>query len=169
MAKISLCPWSAETAAAAAAMYAAARQEILVEEPWRGGDFFTAAGQEARAARAGADPRVQGFHILDGAAIVGDAALEDVRNDDRSCAAIGYWVAPQHRQQGIATAAIEMLIEHAVTELGLHSLTATIDVDNAASRRAVEKNGFTPVGLLRDFMQVNGVWRDHTLYQRIAE
>jgi len=42
-------------------------------------------------------------------------------------------------------------------------------VDNIASQRVLEKNGFDRIGLARGFLRIAGDWRDFYLFQRIAE
>jgi ribosomal-protein-alanine N-acetyltransferase len=59
--------------------------------------------------------------------------------------------------------------EHAFGSLGLHRLEAGTLVDNPASQRVLEKNGFELVGLARNYLHIGGEWRDHLLYQRTAE
>ena len=53
--------------------------------------------------------------------------------------------------------------------LGLHRIHATVDIDNRASWRALENNGFHRVGIIHDLAMVGGRWRDHQLYQLTAE
>ena len=42
-------------------------------------------------------------------------------------------------------------------------------VDNHASQRVLEKNGFERFGLARKLLKINGEWRDHILFERIAD
>src|SRR6476646_10044040 len=42
-------------------------------------------------------------------------------------------------------------------------------VDNVASQRVLEKNGFERIGLARAYLRIAGAWRDHILFQRVAE
>ena len=61
-------------------------------------------------------------------------------------AEVGYRVAEAVTGAGVATAALRELCELAGARYGLRTLTAVISHDNAASRRVLEKAGFTPVG-----------------------
>ena len=42
-------------------------------------------------------------------------------------------------------------------------------VDNLASQRVLEKNGFDRIGLARRYLRIAGDWCDHVLFQRVAE
>jgi ribosomal-protein-alanine N-acetyltransferase len=61
------------------------------------------------------------------------------------------------------------LVEIAFGELDLHRLEAGTLPDNSASQRVLEKNGFERYGLARRFLLIAGEWRDHVLFERIAE
>lgn len=77
---------------------------------------------------------------------------------------IGYWVRSDATQAGIATEAAEALVGLGFDQLGLHKITLRIAVGNRASERVAEKLGFVREGLLRQELQINGEWVDHTLY-----
>ncbi len=38
-----------------------------------------------------------------------------------------------------------------------------------ASRRVLEKAGFTQEGVARAYLKINGAWRDHLLFARVNE
>ena len=82
---------------------------------------------------------------------------------------LGYWVAERLNNRGLATKAVGELIEVAFGELGLHRLEAGTLVDNIASQRVLEKNGFEPIGIARGYLHIGGEWRDHLLFQRLAD
>ena len=150
-------------------MYTRAQVELAADAPWRTPEWFTAPGQAARIQRCIGDVTVEGFVVTAAGAIVGDLALDEVRRDILQSAAIGYWVAPWRRRQGIATRAIGLAVREAFDRLGLHRLHATVDVDNRPSWLALERNGFSRVGVIRGFALVGGRWRDHHLYQLTAD
>jgi [ribosomal protein S5]-alanine N-acetyltransferase len=166
---VGLRAWLLEDSAALAAMYAAGREEIVLEEPWRGEAYFTPEGQRQRIAACLASHDVEGYVITEGGEIVGSMALDEIRRDVLQSAALGYWVDPRRRRRGVVTAAIAQVVVHAFSELGLHRLHATVDIDNVASWRALERNSFQQVGVISDFAFIQGTWRDHFLYQRTAE
>ena len=84
-------------------------------------------------------------------------------------ATLGYWVAAEFRGRGLATRAVAAVAELAFGELGLHRLEAATLVDNVASQRVLEKNGFARIGLAPRYLHIAGAWRDHLLFQRTVE
>jgi ribosomal-protein-alanine N-acetyltransferase len=82
---------------------------------------------------------------------------------------VGYWVDRERNGRGLATRALEALIAEAFGRHGLHRLAAGVLPDNLASRRVLERNGFEVVGLARSYLHIGGAWRDHVLYQRLAD
>ena len=69
----------------------------------------------------------------------------------------------------LATGAVGAVVEHAFGPLGLHRVEAGTLVDNVASQRVLEKNGFERIGLARNYLHIGGAWRDHLLFQRTAD
>jgi RimJ/RimL family protein N-acetyltransferase len=55
---------------------------------------------------------------------------------------LGYWIAVRHWGRGYATEAARAVIGYAFTELGHNTLSASVRVNNPASRRVLEKCGF---------------------------
>ncbi len=73
---------------------------------------------------------------------------------------IGYVLNPDFWGRGLATEAVERVLRFGLEELGLHRLEARYMVENAASRRVMEKCGMVFEGVLRDWMLVKGIYRD---------
>ena len=63
-------------------------------------------------------------------------------------AELGYRIAQKAAGQGLATAAVRKMRELAATEYGLTRLRARVTLDNPASRKVLEYNGFVAVGEL---------------------
>jgi ribosomal-protein-alanine N-acetyltransferase len=69
----------------------------------------------------------------------------------------------------VATRAVGLAVEQAFGRIGLHRLEAGTLVDNLASQRVLEKNGFVRIGVAPRYLRIAGDWRDHILFQRVAE
>ncbi|MDG3014795.1 GNAT family N-acetyltransferase [Speluncibacter jeojiensis] len=82
---------------------------------------------------------------------------------------IGYWVASSVKDGGVATAAVALAVDHCFAVAGLHRLEATVRPENLASQSVLRKVGFREEGLLRDYMDVDGAWRDHILVAMTVE
>lgn len=74
---------------------------------------------------------------------------------------LSYWVGSPHRQQGLASEALRLLLFQAFGPLGLHRLEANIQPGNLASARLVQACGFVQEGYSEKYLQVQGEWRDH--------
>jgi ribosomal-protein-alanine N-acetyltransferase len=87
------------------------------------------------------------LHVLvtDGGEVVGRVNLIEVADGS---AELGYRIAEKVAGQGLATAAVRKVRELAATEYGLARLRAKVTLDNPASRKVLEHNGFVAVGEL---------------------
>uniref|UniRef100_A0A0E0KK42 N-acetyltransferase domain-containing protein n=1 Tax=Oryza punctata TaxID=4537 RepID=A0A0E0KK42_ORYPU len=84
-------------------------------------------------------------------------------------AELGYVVARAHWGKGVATAAVKRVVATVFGEVeGLERVEALVDVDNAASRRVVEKAGFRREGVLRRHYWHKGRVRDLVMYSFIS-
>jgi ribosomal-protein-alanine N-acetyltransferase len=69
-----------------------------------------------------------------------------------------------HAGHGYTTAAVRAVVRYAFEDLDLHRVEAACQPDNIASRRVLEKCGFTQEGIARAYLKINGQWRDHLLF-----
>lgn len=85
------------------------------------------------------------FHVLatDTGGIVGRVNLVEVKD---ASAELGYRIAEAAAGQGLATAAVAEIRKLAATTYGLTSLRAKVTLDNPASHRVLERNGFVATG-----------------------
>lgn len=82
---------------------------------------------------------------------------------------IGYWVAQSHAGRGITPTAVALVCDHVFTAVGLHRVEIAIRPENVASLRVVDKLGFTPIGLAPRYLHIAAGWRDHSVFQMVAE
>ena len=166
-------PLALDDADELAALYAGNREFLRPFEPDRDDDFFTPAGQADRIAQALDGARAgtrHGFAILDAEGrIAGVAALENVIRGASQSATVSYWVDRGRNGRGLASAAVAAVAEVARAELGLHRLQAPVRLDNVASQRVLEKNGFRRIGIAHAYLRVGGCWRDHVLFQLLLD
>ena len=67
--------------------------------------------------------------------------------DSEGCVEFGYTLAPSARGQGIGSAAVAALVRRLAAVPGMRRITAVTGVQNAASRRLLERQGFRIAGL----------------------
>jgi ribosomal-protein-alanine N-acetyltransferase len=165
-------PIEVADAPALAALYAANRDYLRPFEPRRPDAFFTVAGQTERArveaanAQAG---RRYAHVILDGDDVAGTIAIDNIVRGAGQMASFGYFVEQARAGRGLATAAVAAAVEIAFGQLGLHRVQAGTLLDNRASQRVLEKNGFERIGMAPRYLNIADRWQDHVLFQRLAD
>ncbi|CAM4067865.1 MULTISPECIES: GNAT family N-acetyltransferase [Tsukamurella] len=82
---------------------------------------------------------------------------------------VGYWVDRRFTGRGVATTAVALAVDHCFQRLGLHRVEATVRPENAGSRAVLANSGFREEGMLRRYLHVDGLWRDHLLVAITAE
>ncbi|MEU9115366.1 GNAT family N-acetyltransferase [Streptomyces sp. NPDC048483] len=151
------------------------RDHLRPWEPDRDEAFYTPAGQSERLRALLAD-REAGRGIPwvlereDAAAeagIVGAISLSGIVLGPLRSGNVGYWIDAGEVGRGLASAALARVCAAADTELGLHRLAAGTLLDNRASQRVLAKCGFEPYGIARNYLHINGAWRDHRMFQKI--
>ena len=101
-------------------------------------------------------------------ALVGGVTLSDIRAAPFKSAIAGYWIGVPYLRQGLGAAALGAVISHAFGGLALNRLEAACQSDNQASRRLLGRCGFEEEGLARAYLFINGAWRDHLRFSRLA-
>jgi [ribosomal protein S5]-alanine N-acetyltransferase len=169
--QVELRPARVEDAEALATLYAAQRGFLAPFDPVRPDAFYTVPGQRMELEQAVAQSRADLRHrfvILVEDRIVGTLGISNVVRGQFQSANLGYFVAQEMNGRGVATRAVALAAEWAFGRIGLHRLEAGTLVDNLASQRVLEKNGFDRIGLARSYLRIAGDWRDHVLFQRVA-
>jgi RimJ/RimL family protein N-acetyltransferase len=95
-------------------------------------------------------------------------ALAPTVEQDAATAELGYVVAPRARRRGVATTALGLLTDWALSELGAERLELRISVDNVASQRVAESCGYVREGVLRSLYVKDGVREDTEIWSRLA-
>jgi RimJ/RimL family protein N-acetyltransferase len=95
------------------------------------------------------------FAVTDAAnaEVIGSISLRD-RGD--GIGEVGYLTAPAARGQGVATAALRLMVGWGFAELGLERIEWQAKVGNAASRRVAERAGFRVEGMKRGGLPSRG-------------
>lgn len=76
-------------------------------------------------------------------------------------AGIGYWLIPEARGRGLATAATTLLVDWGFDHLGLERIEFAILPENQASQRVAERLGATPEGIRERSHEAEG--REHDM------
>ena len=73
---------------------------------------------------------------------------------------IGFFVAPEHQRQGIATEALNAVIRYLFQTYDLGTLTADVDPRNTPSIMLLKNLGFVETGRAKATIQILGEWCD---------
>jgi L-amino acid N-acyltransferase YncA len=76
------------------------------------------------------------------------------------------YVERAHRGRGVGRLALEGLLQEA-QQAGFWKLMSRVFVENAASRALLRRLGFREVGVYEKHAQLDGVWRDVVIVERL--
>lgn len=111
------------------------RHENLLKEQVKGGSYF--------------------YLIKDkDGSILGRINLVDI-DESKKIGHLGYRVGQAHTRKGIANKALKILVE-TVTDKGIKQIKAKTTINNIASQRVLEKNGFERIATSSEQFEMNG-------------
>ena len=99
----------------------------------------------------------------DAGEIVGTCNLTEVVRGPFQCATLGFGLSHRHEGQGLMREALERVIPHAWDDLAVHRIQANYQPHNQRSAALLKRLGFTVEGHARDYLHIDGQWRDHIL------
>ena len=80
---------------------------------------------------------------------------------------IGIGIDPAHRRRGYGAAAQALLARYLLETYAVQRIEASVDVENIAEQRALERAGFTREGVLRSAQWRAGAWHDVCIYSKL--
>ncbi|MDO9410498.1 GNAT family N-acetyltransferase [Patulibacter sp.] len=116
-------------------------------------------------------PAVEGFLVVRGEddALVGRVTLSQIFRGDFQNAYVGYEAFAGHERRGHLTEGVGLALDHAFGALGLHRVEANVQPGNVPSLALVRRLGFRREGLSRNYLRVDGLWRDHERWAILAD
>jgi [ribosomal protein S5]-alanine N-acetyltransferase len=166
--RLRLEPLAPRHAAETLAYYDRNRAHLEPWEPDRSPEFYTLehhvrdAERCAVATAHGECARFAAFE-RDGEEIVALINLWNIRRGVVQAAVIGYSVDARRAGRGYATEAVKAVVEYAFATLKLHRLETSYQPTNERSGRVLRRLGFTVEGYARDYLYLQGAWRDGIL------
>jgi len=76
---------------------------------------------------------------------------------------LGYQLARTHEGRGLMGEALGATNEFMFDVFRMHRIMANFRPENERSARVLERLGFTREGMARDYLFIDGAWRDHVL------
>jgi ribosomal-protein-alanine N-acetyltransferase len=128
---------------------------------------YTQQAAEAWTAYAATQSPTTDFAIEAAGVLVGGIGFVPGTDVMRCSAEVGYWLGEPYWGRGIATAAVKSIIEVIDDRRQFTRVFALVFSENVASRRVLEKAGFTLDAVLRRCAIKNGEVRDKCLYSQL--
>jgi ribosomal-protein-alanine N-acetyltransferase len=98
-----------------------------------------------------------------GAPIVGTCNYTNIVRGPFLACHLGYQVAARHEGEGLMAEALRASNAFVFSTLRLHRIMANYRPENERSGRLLERLGFEREGLAKDYLFIDGAWRDHVL------
>lgn len=118
--------------------------------------------------REGRAGRAMAFALGYSGTLVGQVTLGGIAWGSLRSGYIGYWIAQHVAGRGVMPRAVALLTDFALDDLRLHRIEINIRPENRASLRVVDKLGFRLEGYRREYLHIDGAWRDHESYVMFA-
>ena len=109
------------------------------------------------------------FVILYQGEIVGQLNVANILHGSVSSCVIGYWIVPEVAGLGITPTAVALAMDYMFNAVGLHRVEIDIRPENGASIRVVQKLGLRYEGVKKNYIHINGDWRDHYIFALTIE
>lgn len=110
----------------------------------------------------------RGFHLFiftkETRQLMGGVGLSSVRRGVAQMASLGYWAGQAFCRQGLMTEAVRAMIGYGFRHGGLHRVEAACLPHNEASHRLLLRVGFNEEGYAKNYLRIDGAWRDHLLF-----
>lgn len=97
------------------------------------------------------------------------AGVVDIKKTDwrTQCCEIGYWSSPWVRGKGVTSAALVLVSQWILREVGFQRIEVRVAPDNFASQRVAEKAGYVREGIARNAGFTNNGRVDLIIYSKI--
>jgi ribosomal-protein-alanine N-acetyltransferase len=156
-----------------ARLRAASREFLTPWEPTWVADELTRNAYRRRLRRYGRDAR-DGFgyaffmfHKPDDV-LLGGLTLSNIRRGVTQSCSLGYWMGEPFAGKGYMQEAVRVLLPFVFDELRLHRLEAACLPSNEPSKGVLRNVGFHEEGYAREYLRIDGQWRDHVLFAMLA-
>ncbi len=108
------------------------------------------------------------FVVLLGKKRIGVLNVYKINAKDKR-GSIGYGIMREEWGKGLGSKICALGIEYIKKNLNLHTIEATADSNNEASKKVLEKNGFVLLGTAKDYYFDRGKYIDRDLYWKVLK
>jgi ribosomal-protein-alanine N-acetyltransferase len=148
------------------------REHLAPTDPTKPEDFYTTAYWERKVAdfvrefATGQSLRLYAFDRSAPEWLLGTVNFTQmVRGPFQACY-LGYAIDEEREGQGLMYEATEAGVRYVFETLNFHRIMANHLPENERSACLLKRLGFEPEGLAKNYLFINGAWRDHVLTAR---
>jgi ribosomal-protein-alanine N-acetyltransferase len=98
-----------------------------------------------------------------GGEIIGTCSYTNIVRGAFQACHLGYQIGQAYEGRGLMTEALRASNRFVFETLRLHRIMANYRPENERSARVLERLGFEREGLAREYLFIDGAWRDHVL------
>lgn len=167
--RLRLLPARPELAAAALDYHLRNRAHLEPWNPTAGPQFYTEAHwamqlrQAARSWEEGVSARFLLATPAEPERIIGTVSFSNIVRGVFQACHLGYGIDRAREGQGLMREALQAAIAFAFADLKLHRIQANYQPHNVRSAALLQKLGFAIEGQAKDYLFLDGAWRDHVL------
>lgn len=170
-ARLRLLPTHEDLAAEAAAFHQRNAAHLGRWDPPAPPDFATESFQRDRLRKAAGDMAAGTAmrwwlqRLDEPSGLVGSVGLSQIARGPFHNAMLGYAIDSSCEGRGLMREALQRVIEHAFSsEVNLHRIQANVRPENSRSVALLQRLGFDEEGLAREYLYIDGAWRDHRMF-----
>lgn len=109
------------------------------------------------------------FNKSDAQQLLGGITLSNIRRGVAETGTLGYWMGKKYASNGFMKEAVMAVCDNVFGLQKLHRIEAATVIENRRSQALLERCGFQREGIAREYLRIDGSWRDHILFARLAE
>jgi ribosomal-protein-alanine N-acetyltransferase len=98
--------------------------------------------------------------------VIGTIGLTEIQRGPFHACHCGYGLDQRHMGRGVMTETLRAVCDYGFVTMSLHRIEANYMPTNERSGQVLRRAGFVIEGYARDYLFINGAWRDHVLTSR---
>lgn len=152
--------------------YSRNREHLKPFEPSRDESFFTMEVQRsilAEGFKQYLNGNNAGFGIFKDDYLIGKISVSNIILGIFRSAFVGYSIDEKEQNKGYMKEALSLVSDYCFNDLGLHRLEASTLLDNIKSQRVLKSCGFKELGINKNYLFINGEWKDHMAFYKIND
>jgi len=95
--------------------------------------------------------------------VIGQISFTGISRGPAEMCMVGYALAAGAQGKGYMHEGLKAALDYVFTQLNLHRVMANFMPHNLRSNAVLRRLGFTVEGYARDYLYIDGAWRDHVL------